>query len=92
VPGATVQTFESFAAGAALNGGHVYAYNSPGASLTGDGIYLISGVSAQPKQGNDVREKWFSVGGGETATFTFTFGSAQSYVGFLWARSTPTTP
>jgi hypothetical protein len=82
-----VQTFESFAAGAALNGGHVYAYNSPGASLTGDGIYLVSGVSAQPKQGNDVREKWFSVGGGETATFTFTFGSAQSYVGFLWGSA-----
>jgi hypothetical protein len=83
VAGANVETFESYAAGSTLNGGTVYAWNSPGATLTGDNIHLISGISAQPKHGAAaVRDQWFSVAGGGDATFAF--ANAQSYIGFLW--------
>lgn len=80
VAGVTVETFEG-AAVFARSGGTVYNYAD--GSLTGDGIYLLNSVSAQPKHfEGTVQDHWFSVAAGQSASITFAGGT--SYVGFLW--------
>lgn len=69
-----------------VQGGAVYSAGSAGAQLTGSGISLIPGVSAQPFKDHFERgDAWFSVGQGQQATITF--ASAVGYVGFLWGSA-----
>jgi hypothetical protein len=82
--GVTTETFQAGAVFARTGGGTVYNSDSPDAGLTGDNIYLIYTVSAQPKKAAvSANDKWFSVGGAD-APAVFHFSPATTYVGFLW--------
>jgi len=82
-PGAVTDTFDAPNAMFDVVGGETFGSGSAGVSLTAAGIYLRSGISAQPQKGVvSPRDKWFSVGAGESATISFAV--AANYVGFLW--------
>lgn len=81
--GAVTDTFDAPNPMFAIVGGETYDSASAGVGLTGDGVFLLPGLSAQPQKGVvSANDKWFSVGSGESATVSFAV--AASYVGFLW--------
>lgn len=83
VAGVTTEDFEAGPVFAQAGSWDFYDSTSPGAGLTGDGIYLLPGVSAQPQKGAiSGNDTWASVGGGNTAELSFAAGT--TYVGFLW--------
>lgn len=83
VAGVTTEDFEGapvFAQGGAWD---FFDSTSPGVGLTGDGIYLKPGISAQPQKGVvSPDDTWASVAGGAAAELSFSAGT--TYVGFLW--------
>jgi hypothetical protein len=83
VAGVTTETFQG--APVFTQGGSWDIFNSSdaGVGLTGNGIYLKPGISAQPQKGAvSADDKWASVAGGNSATLSFAAGT--NYVGFLW--------
>ncbi|MEO8122688.1 MAG: PEP-CTERM sorting domain-containing protein [Burkholderiales bacterium] len=83
VAGVTTEDFEGAPVFARAGAWDFYDSTSAGASLTGDGIYLIGGISAQPQKGAiSADDTWASVAGGAAAELAF--GPGTSYVGFLW--------
>ena len=83
VAGVTTEDFEGAAVFAQLGAWDFFDSNSPGVGLTGDGIYLNPGISAQPQKGViSPDDTWASVAGGAAAELSF--GAGTSYVGFLW--------
>jgi hypothetical protein len=81
VGGIATETF-SDAPVFARTGGAVFNSTTPGATLTGQ-VYAVTGISVQPQKGGTyANDAWFSVGGGQTATFSFLPGT--DYIGFLW--------
>lgn len=83
VAGALTDTFDATNSFFSVTGGSTYSSASAGAHLTSDGIYLLDGISAQPKKGAaSANDAWFSVGQGQSATFNF--ATPVNYVGFLW--------
>jgi hypothetical protein len=83
VAGVTTEDFEAapvFAQGGAWD---FFDSTSPGVGLTGDGIYLKPGISAQPQKGViSPDDTWASVAAGASAELSFAAGT--TYVGFLW--------
>lgn len=83
VAGVTTEDFEGAAVFARAGAWDFYDSNSPGVGLTGNGIYLKPGISAQPQKGAvSPDDTWASVGGGAAAELSFAAGTR--YVGFLW--------
>jgi hypothetical protein len=83
VSGALTDTFDTADSFFSVTGGSTYSSASAGAHLTSDNIYLLDGISAQPKKGAaSANDAWFSVGQGQSATFNF--ATPVNYVGFLW--------
>lgn len=83
VAGVTTEDFEGAPVFAQAGSWSFYDSTSSGVSLTGDGIYLLPGVSAQPQKGApSANDTWASVAGGAAAELAFAPGT--SYVGFLW--------
>lgn len=83
VAGVTTETFEGAAVFARAGQWDLFNSTDAGVGLTGDGVYLAPGVSAQPQKGViSPNDKWASVAGGHTATMSFAAGT--KYVGFLW--------
>lgn len=83
VAGVTTETFQGAAVFARSGQWDIFNSTDAGVGLTGDGIFLAPGVSAQPQKGVvSSDDKWASVGGGHSATISFAAGSG--YVGFLW--------
>jgi PEP-CTERM motif len=83
VAGVTTEDFEAGPVFAQAGSWDFYDSTSPGVGLTGDGIYLLPGVSAQPQKGVvSPNDTWASVAGGNAAELSFSAGT--TYVGFLW--------
>lgn len=83
VAGVTTEDFEGAPVFARAGAWDLFDSNSPGVGLTGDGIYLAPGISAQPQKGViSPDDTWASVAGGAAAELAFAPGT--SYVGFLW--------
>ena len=83
VAGVTTEDFEGAPVFARAGAWDFYDSTSPGVGLTGDGIYLLPGVSAQPQKGVvSPNDTWASVAGGASAELSF--GPGTTYVGFLW--------
>ena len=83
VAGVTTEDFEGAPVFTRAGAWDFYDSTSPGVGLTGDGIYLLPGVSAQPHKGVvSPDDTWASVAGGNVAELSFAVGT--TYVGFLW--------
>ena len=83
VGGATTETFQGAAVFARAGQWDIFNSSDAGVGLTGNGIYLAPGISAQPQKGVvSANDKWASVAGGNSATISFAAGT--KYVGFLW--------
>ncbi len=83
VAGVTTETFQGAPVFARSGQWDIFNSTDPGVGLTGDGIYLAPGISAQPQKGAvSGNDKWASVAGGHAASISFAAGTG--YVGFLW--------
>jgi hypothetical protein len=86
VAGAVLDGFDATAAFFDVQGGSVFSSATEGVHLTGDNVYLLSGVSAQPHKATlSSNDAWLSVGRGQSATVSF--AKAVDYVGFLWGSA-----
>jgi hypothetical protein len=83
VAGVTTETFQGAPVFAQSGSWNIFNSTDAGVGLTGNGIYLKPGISAQPQKGAvSANDKWASVAGGNSATLSFAAGT--NYVGFLW--------